>query len=79
MRMVMYGCINKRNKLSYNRIKRLNLCYGWKLEDLAERVGISAAMLSYIEHVIRLPKVIIAPDIAVALHTTVKQFWRRNI
>lgn len=61
-----------------NRIREYRLKNGLTLEELADKVGISKSMLSYVELGQRLPDINIAFDIADALNTSVYTLWRRK-
>jgi len=61
-----------------NRVLELREYYGLTQQELANKVGISKSMLSYIETGKRAPNVFIALDIADALDTTVEKLFRKN-
>lgn len=74
----MVGADKDIYKAPPNRIREFRLSYGLTLEDLADKVGISKSMLSYIEKGEKLPNVVVAMDIAEIFNTTVEVLWRRK-
>lgn len=61
-----------------NCVCELREYYGLTQQELANKVGISKSMLSYIETGKRAPNVYIAMDIAEALNITVENLFRKN-
>lgn len=62
-----------------NRVCELREYYGLTQQKLADKIGISKSMLSFIETGKRIPNVYIGMDIAQALSTTVEElFGRKN-